>query len=116
MTEVSHNTNFKLVAFYTSNVVLNKSALISAGEGVVCCVCHMMILKGSFTSNLPTTCSCAPAAKEADPILGLRRNVASRLRGILPLCSALQRPVTGYWAQFWASQYERDMELLEGAQ
>ncbi|KAK4811754.1 hypothetical protein QYF61_005322 [Mycteria americana] len=59
---------------------------------------------------------CDLTAKKANGVLGcIRRSVASRLREmILPLCSALGRPHME--AQFWAPQYERDMNLLERVQ
>ena len=58
---------------------------------------------------------CALAAKEVDGILGcIRQSSASRSRDvILPLYSALGRPHLECWVQFWAPQYERDMDILE---
>ena len=61
---------------------------------------------------------CALAARKANGILGsTSRGVASRDReGILPLCSALERPHLQHCVQVWGPQYKKDRELLERVQ
>ncbi|GAB0190778.1 mitochondrial enolase superfamily member 1 [Grus japonensis] len=52
-------------------------------------------------------------AQKATGILGCIRSVASSLRkGIVPLYSALVRRNLEYCAQFWASQYKKEMDIM----
>lgn len=55
------------------------------------------------------------AARKGKDILGcMRRSVANRsMEVILPLYSALVGPHSKCWVQFWAVQYQRDMDSLD---
>lgn len=61
---------------------------------------------------------CACAVKKANSMLGhIRQIIASSSKKVtILLVSALVRPYLECCVQFWASQYQKDMDILEKVQ
>ena len=58
---------------------------------------------------------CALAAWKANWILGCKKEIASREREVIVLCSALMRPHLEYCIQVRGLQHKKDAKLLEQA-
>jgi len=71
-----------------------------------------------LTNKLSVAWQCVLAAQKANHILGcIPSSMASRSREvILPLCSALERPLVESCIQLWSPQHRKDMDLLERGQ
>jgi len=69
-------------------------------------------------SRLAMSWKCALVDKKVGGILEhVKKSLASRLREvILPLYSALVRPPQEYCVQFWALQFKKNGELIQGRQ
>jgi len=67
-------------------------------------------------SRLAMSQQSALVAMKASGILGcIKKSIASR-EMILPLYSAPMRPYLEFCFWFWASQFKKDRDLLEGVQ
>ena len=69
-------------------------------------------------NRLAMSQQCTLVARKASVVLGsIKKSMARRLSGvILPLYSALMRPHLDYCIQFWAPQFKKYKDLLEGVQ
>jgi len=58
---------------------------------------------------------CAVAIRKANGVMGcIRQSIANKSRKVIPtLSSALGRPHLECCVQFWATQYKRDMDILQ---